>query len=190
VLRRLNVKVAYLDIETNYVGEYTSDDDRFFRDSKNHLITVLGVRLIDNKDDQFVQIFDKDVTKSRLVEILYGTNKIVTYNGRSLPDSIKGRIGFDFPVIAAQLGIVLDKEFEHTDLCPECWRRDLYGGQKKIEQMLGLRRKLPGKDGAWAMEVYRLYVKTGDERHRSELLAYNREDVFMLRELEIKLATL
>ena len=184
------MKVAYLDIETNYVGTYTNDDDRFFRDSKNHLITVLGVRTIDKNDDQFVQLFDKEVTKSRLVNVLRGSNKIVTYNGRSLPDSIKGRIGFDFPVIAAQLEMVLDKEFKHTDLCPECWKRDLYGGQKKIEQKLGLRRKLPGKDGAWAMEAYRLYVKTGDERHRNELLAYNREDVFMLRELEIKLASL
>jgi uncharacterized protein len=186
----VNVKVAYLDIETNYVGAYTSDDDRFFRDSQNHLITVLGVRTIDKDDDQFVQLFDKEVTRPMLDEILHGTKKIVTYNGRSLPDSIKRRVGFDFPVIAAQLGIVLDKEFQHTDLCPECWRRDLYGGQKKIEQKLGLQRKLPGKDGAWAMEAYRLYVKTGDARHRSELLAYNREDIFMLRELEIKLASL
>jgi uncharacterized protein YprB with RNaseH-like and TPR domain len=182
------MRVAYLDIETNYVGQYTSDDDRFFRDSKNHLITVLGVRLIDKNEDRFVQLFDKEVTKPRLVETLGATKKIVTYNGRSLPDRIKGRIGFDFPVISAQLGIVLDKEFEHTDLCPECWRRDLYGGQKKIEQKLGLRRKLPGKDGAWAMEAYREHVKTGNEKYLKELLAYNREDVFMLREIEIKLA--
>jgi len=184
------VRVAYLDIETNYVGNYTSNDDRFFRDSKNHLITVLGVRLIDNNDDEFVQLFDKEVTKGRLVQILDGTKKIVTYNGRSIPDPIKQRIGFDFPVIAAQLGIVLDKEFEHFDLCPECWKRNLYGGQKKVEQKLGLRRKFPDREGAWAMETYRLYMKAGDERLRSELLAYNREDIFMLRELEIKLAAL
>lgn len=184
------MRVAYLDIETNYVGKYASNDDRFFRDSKNHLITVLGVRLLEKDLDEFVQLFDKEVTKARLVQILDGAGKIVTYNGRSIPDPMKGGIGFDFPVIAAQLGIVLDKEFEHTDLCPECWRRDLYGGQKKIEEKLGLRRKLPGKDGAWAMETYRRYVKTGDETYRNELLAYNREDVFMLRELEIKLARL
>ncbi len=184
------MRVAYLDIETNYVGKYTSDDDRFFRDSEKHLITVLGVRLIDKNDDEFVQLFDKQVTKARLVQVLSETKKIVTYNGRSIPDRIKKRIGFDFPVIAAQLGVVLDKEFEHLDLCPECWKRDLYGGQKKVEQTLGLRRKLPDRDGAWAMEEYRRYVKTGDERHRNELLAYNREDVFMLRELEIKLAKL
>lgn len=184
------MKVAYLDIETNYVGNYTSADDRFFRDSKNHLITVLGVRLIDNNDDEFVQLFDTEVTKTRLVEVLGGTKKIVTYNGRSIPDAIKRRVGFDFPVIAAQLGIVLDKEFEHLDLCPECWKKNLYGGQKKVEKILGLRRQFPEREGAWAMEAYRLYMKTGEEKLRSELLAYNQEDIFMLRELEIKLAKL
>jgi hypothetical protein len=139
------MKVAYLDIETNYIGTYTSDDDRFFRDSKNHLITVLGVRTIDKNDDQFVQLFDKEVTKPRLVEILLGTKKIVTYNGRSLPDSIKGRIGFDFPVIAAQMGIVLDEEFKHTDLCPECWKRNLYGGQKKLSKSWDCSGNSPGR---------------------------------------------
>lgn len=184
------MKVAYLDIETNYIGNYTSDDDRFFRDSSKHLITVLGVRLIDKKTDEFVQLFDKEVTKARLLDTLDGTKKIITYNGRSIPDPIKNRVGFDFPVIAAQLGIVLDKNFKHLDLCPECWKHDLYGGQKKVEQKLGLKRTFPERHGAWAMEVYRHYVQTGEEKLRNELLAYNREDVFMLRELEIKLAKL
>ena len=184
------MKVAYLDIETNYVGQFTSNDDRFFRDSQNHLITVLGVRLLDNDGDAFVQLFDKEITKARLVQALEGTKRIVTYNGRSIPDPIKRRVGFDFPVIAAQLGVVLDKEFPHTDLCPECWKRNLYGGQKKVEQQLGLRRQFPDREGAWAMETFRSYMKTGDEKLRSELLAYNREDVYMLRELELKLAKL
>jgi uncharacterized protein YprB with RNaseH-like and TPR domain len=184
------MKVAYLDIETNYVGQFTSNDDRFFRDSKNHLITVLGVRLLDNDSDSFVQFFDKEITKANLAKALEGTQKIVTYNGRSIPDPIKKRVGFDFPVIAAQLGVVLDEEFPHVDLCPECWKRNLYGGLKKVEQHLGLRRQSPEREGAWAMQTYRAYVKTGDEKLRSELLAYNREDVYMLRELELKLAKL
>lgn len=184
------MKAAYLDIETNYVGNYTSNDERFFRDSKNHLITVLGVRLLDKNVDEFVQLFDKEVTKTTLLKVLEGTERLVTYNGRSIPDAIKNRTGFDFPVIAAQLGIVLDKEFKHLDLCPECWKHGLYGGQKKVEQTLGLQRKFPEKHGAWAMEAYRRYLKTGDDRLRDELLAYNREDVFMLRELEISLAKL
>jgi uncharacterized protein YprB with RNaseH-like and TPR domain len=182
------MRVAYLDIETNYVGQFTSSDDRFFRDSKNHLITVLGVRLLDKDSDVFVQFFDKDVTKANLTKALNGAGKIVTYNGRSIPDTLKRRVGFDFPVIAAQLGIVLDKEFPHVDLCPECWKRNLYGGQKKVEQTLGLRRQFPNREGAWAMETFRAYVKTGERKLREELLAYNREDVYMLRELELKLA--
>jgi len=184
------MKVAYLDIETNYVGPFKSDDDRFFRDSRNHLISVLGVRLLDNDSDVFVQLFDKEITKAKLVQTLEGTKRIVTYNGRSIPDPIKQRVGFDFPVIAAQLGIVLDKEYPHLDLCPECWKRNLYGGLKKVEEKLGLRRQFPDREGAWAMETFRAYVKTGDEKLRKELLAYNRADVFMLRELELKLAKL
>ncbi|MGB2676991.1 MAG: ribonuclease H-like domain-containing protein [Candidatus Acidiferrum sp.] len=184
------MKVAYLDIETNYVGQFKSDDDRFFRDSRNHLITVLGVRLLDKDSNVFVQLFDQEVTRANLTKALEGTTKIVTYNGRSIPDPIKQRVGFDFPVIAAQLDIVLDKEYQHLDLCPECWKRNLYGGLKKVEQRLGLWRKFPDREGAWAMETFRTYVKTGDEELRSELLAYNREDVYMLRELELKLAKL
>jgi hypothetical protein len=184
------MRVAYLDIETNYVGKFTSDDDRFFRDSKNHLLTVLGVRLLDNDSDSFVQFFGKEISKAALLQALEGTKKMVTYNGRSTPDPIKNRVGFDFPVIAAQLGIVLDKEFPHVDLCLECWKHNLYGGLKKVERTLGLRRQFPDREGAWAMETFRSYVKTGDERLRSELLAYNREDVYMLRELEIKLQKL
>ncbi len=184
------MRVAYLDIETNYVGNFTASDDRFFRDSKNHLITVLGIRLLDENTDLFVQLFDKEISKSSLMQALEGTKTIVSYNGRSIPDRLKNRVGFDFPVIAAQLGVVLDKEFPHLDLCPECWKHNLYGGLKKVEQRLGIRRQFPEREGAWAMESYRSYMKTGDENLRSQLLAYNREDVFMLRELEIKLKNL
>jgi uncharacterized protein YprB with RNaseH-like and TPR domain len=179
------MKVAYLDIETNYVGEYVEPE--LFRDYKNHLITVLGVRLMDRKDDQFIQLVDKDITKRELVQFLRGVGRIVTYNGRSIPDRLKGRVGFDFPVIAAQLGVVLDRQFNHTDLVPECWERNLYGGQKKVEKILGLERKLPGKDGAWATETWRKYLKARKKKYLDDLLAYNREDVFMLREIEIRL---
>ncbi|HEY4979853.1 MAG TPA: ribonuclease H-like domain-containing protein [Candidatus Acidoferrum sp.] len=184
------MRTAYLDIETNYVGEFNSSEDRFYRDSKNHLLTVLGLRLLDDGSDSFVQLFDKEITKVKLIQSLEGTKKIVTYNGRSIPDAMKKRVGFDFPVIAAQLGIVLDKEFPHVDLCPECWKHNLYGGLKKVEKQLGLKRQFPDREGAWAMEAYRTYLKTGDEKLRIELLTYNREDVYMLRELEIKLQKL
>jgi uncharacterized protein YprB with RNaseH-like and TPR domain len=182
------MNVAYLDIETDYVGAYTPDNDLFFRDYKNHLITVVGVRVVSPETDHFTQLLQNDITRPRLLETLDGVTRLVTYNGRSIPDSVKHRVGFDFPVIDAQLGILLDREFPHTDLVPECWKRNLYGGLKKVEEKLGLQRKLPGKHGAWAMETYRTYVKTGDTKSLEEFLAYNREDVFMLREVELKLA--
>jgi uncharacterized protein YprB with RNaseH-like and TPR domain len=185
---QLTMKLAYLDIETNYVGAFT--DQHLFSDFKNHLITVLGVRVMDEEEDQFFQRVGADITKQDLLQILNGVQRIVTYNGRSIPDRLKSRIGFDFPVIAAQLGVVLDKEFEHTDLVPECWSRNLYGGQKKVEQVLGLQRKLPGKDGAWASDAWRKYLETRKENYLTELLTYNREDVFMLREIELKLQKL
>ncbi|MBZ5669143.1 MAG: ribonuclease H-like domain-containing protein [Acidobacteriia bacterium] len=176
------MKTAYLDIETKYVGKFS--DQRLFRDCKNHVVTVIGVRVLDGANDAFVQLVGKDATKANLMLVLKGVERLVTYNGRSIPDEVKGYTGFDFPVIAAQLGVVLDREFPHVDLCPECWRKGLWGGQKVVEQSLGLRRKLPGKDGKWADETWKKYEATNDERHRNEVLAYNQEDVFMLRRIE------
>ena len=179
------MKVAYLDIETNYVGRQCGQE--LFRDYPNHLITVLGVRVVNGDRDEFTQLIDPNITRMAVEMLLAGVERIVTYNGRSIPDRTKRSVGFDFPVIAAQLGITLDREFEHTDLVPECWSRGLYGGQKKVEQTLGLERKLPGRDGAWAMEVWRKYQETGQRKFLQDLLIYNKEDVFMLREIELKL---
>jgi uncharacterized protein YprB with RNaseH-like and TPR domain len=179
------VRVAYLDIETNYAGGYS--DQQMFEDYANHLITVLGVRILDRESDEFSQLVDANVSRQNVLDVLRGVEKIVTYNGRSIPDNVKGRIGFDFPVIAARIGIVLDREFPHTDLVPECWKRNLYGGQKKIEETFGLTRSLPGKGGAWATETWREYQKTGIRKYLDELLLYNKEDIFMLREIELRI---
>lgn len=184
------MRVGYLDIETNYVGKFRPAGGSFFRDYKNHLISVLGIRLVDGRSESFVQLVGNEVSKAALLSTLRGTHRLVTYNGRSVPDSIRGFVGFDFPVIAAQLGVTLDREFQHTDLVPECWKRGLRGGQKKIEEQLGLSRKLPGKDGAWAMDVWRRYLRTHRKKYLDEILLYNKEDVFMLRELELKIAGL
>ena len=180
------MRTAYLDIETSYVGSFL--DNRLFKDFKNHKITIIGIRIVDGPSDSFIQLVGEDVTRERLLEALDGVEKLVTYNGRSIPDKVKGYIGFDFPVIAAQLGVVLDKLYEHTDLCPLCWKANLWGGLKAVEQTLGLKRQLPGKDGKWADEIWKKYQQTGAGKLLDELLAYNREDVFMLARLEEKLA--
>lgn len=176
------LKTAYLDIETDYVGPFR--DDRLFKDFRNHKITVIGIRIVSESEDRFVQLVGAEVTRESLLNALVGVERIVTYNGRSKPDALKGKIGFDFPVIAAQLGVVLDEMFPHDDLVPLCWRKDLYGGQKKVEQTLGLRRQFPGRDGLWANQTWREYQRTQDPKLLDELLAYNKEDVFMLREIE------
>lgn len=176
------MRTAYLDIETTYVGAFT--DGRLFKDFGNHRITVVGIRGVDAGADNFVQLVGEEVTRAKLLAALTGAHLIVTFNGRSIPDQVKGYVGFDFPVIAAQLGVVLDREFPHRDLCPECWKQGLYGGLKAVEQSLGLQRQLPGKDGKWADLTWKSFEKTRDQRLLDQLLAYNREDVFMLRCLE------
>jgi len=179
------MRLAYLDIETDYVGKYT--DERLFRDYGNHRITVLGVRVVEGQADEFVQLVGAAVSKEELLRILAGVQTLVTYNGRSIPDRIKQKVGFDFPVIAAQFGVVLDREFQHKDLVPECWARNLYGGQKKVRQALGLKRELFCLDDAAATERWREYQRTGAKEQLEQLLLYNKEDVFMLREIELKL---
>jgi uncharacterized protein YprB with RNaseH-like and TPR domain len=169
---------AYLDIETSYGGNFT--DQRLFRDYENHRITVLGIRVLGQDQDAFRQLVGADVSRAALMETLRGAGRLVTYNGRSIRDTVKGHVGFDFPVIAAQLGVVLDKEFAHLDLCPVCWQQGLWGGLKAVERSLGLKRNLPGTDGAWADAAWKEYERTGDEKGLKELLEYNREDVFML----------
>jgi uncharacterized protein YprB with RNaseH-like and TPR domain len=182
------MRVAYIDIETNYVGKLPDTDRRFFEDYKNHLLTVVGIRTVDAEQDQFIQIVGEDITRESVLAGLKDVGRLITYNGRSKPDKIKRRMGFDFPVISAQVGVCLDDEFSHVDLVPLCWSKNLYGGQKVIERTFGLLRKLPGKDGKWAMETWRRYLQSGEKNYLEELLAYNREDVYMLRELELRLS--
>ena len=176
------MKAAYLDIETSYVGRLPFP--RLCDDFKNHKITVIGILVIDGTSDSFYQLVGEDISEKGLMRVLEGVERLVTYNGRSIPDKVKNRVGFDFPVIAAELGIVLDRIFHHVDLVPLCWEHGLYGGQKKVEETLGLKRQLAGKDGAWADATWKKYKASRDVRYLNELLAYNKEDVFMMRRIE------
>jgi uncharacterized protein YprB with RNaseH-like and TPR domain len=142
------MKIAYLDIETNYTRKFT--DQRLFSDHKNHLITVLGMRVLQEDKDSFLQLVRKDVSKVALLSALRETDLIVTYNGRSIPDKMKGYTGFDFPVIAAQLGVVLDEEFRHVDLCPVCWQRGLWGRPKGNRTVAGIEAKTTRREG-WSL---------------------------------------
>jgi len=142
---------AFLDIETSYEGE----------------ITVLGIY---REDGKIVQLVGGEISKSNLLENLGSITTIYTYNGSR----------FDLPIIKDKLGIDLDGYFATCDLMYDCWQRNLYGGLKKVEQMLGIERRLKDVNGWIAMELWDRYEKENNREALEVLLAYNREDIVNL----------
>ena len=175
---------AYIDIETYYVGEAQDP----FRDYKNHEITIVGILIARKRKGKTIKMFHQligpDITKRNILDTLKNCDELVTYNGRSKPDDLKGYIGFDFGVIAAVHGIVLDELFPHIDLAVECWRKKLYGGLKAVEKKLFIERILPHKDGNFAIEMWKKFKETGESVYLELLLAYNKEDVYNLFKLQ------
>jgi len=178
------MKKAFIDIETNYVG----NEREFMDDFDNHLLTIVGFYLVDGDKKEVIQLVGVECTKENILKALSDVDELVTYNGRSKKDHINKYIGFDFPVIRAQTGLLLDERFHHTDLCVVCWERGLYGGLKKIEMKLGIERKPSGiSDGKEAMNMWREYMETGDLEILEKLKAYNREDILSLELIEKRL---
>lgn len=150
---------AYLDIETSYRNE----------------ITVLGVY---REDTGVHQLIGSNITPERILDILQGINVIYTYNGTR----------FDLPIIARNTGIRLSDNFELHDLMYDCWRKNLYGGLKWVERVLGITRALDNMDGHQAMELWERYFWFKDKEALQKLLKYNQEDVVNLFSLREKLA--
>ena len=140
----------YLDIETDWSRQ----------------ITVIGLY----HRRMFRQLVGREVTAGRLHQLLPRAATIYTFNGHC----------FDLPVIKSQLGIDLRSRFPSVDLRYVCKGRGLTGGQKLIEQRLGIARRLPGMDGRDALYLWQQYQDDGDEDALRLLLAYNREDVLNL----------
>ena len=156
---------AYLDIETTGLScEYAG-------------ITVVGMYLVNGADDRLVQLVGMDVTAGNLLESLAGVSKIYTYNGSR----------FDLPFIHGSLDLDLEGLFSHHDLMFDCWRRNLYGGFKAVEQQLGIPRKLQGVSGWDAVRLWWQYLDYGDVDALATLLEYNREDVMNLKALRERL---
>jgi len=149
---------AYLDIETTGLS---------WQDAG---VTVIGIYLVNGVDDRLVQLVGMDVTAVNLLASLAGVNKIYTYNGS----------GFDLPFIHGSLGVDLESLFTHHDLMLNCWRRNLYGGLKVVEQKLGISRQLQGINGLDAVRLWWRYLDSGDLDALATLLEYNREDVMNL----------
>ena len=150
---------AYLDIETTFGGE----------------ISVIGIY---HENGTLIQLVGDEVTGQNLITSLNKTTTIVTYNGSR----------FDLPVIKNRLGTDLKEQFHSSDLMYECWRQNLYGGLKKVEEQLGVTRDSQGIDGWEAMRLWDRYKKNHDLNALKTLLDYNRDDVINLPILEEKLS--
>jgi len=116
---------AYLDIETTGLSWLDAE------------ITVIGVYLVNGNDGKLVQLVGKEVTVDNLLTTIDGISAIYTYNGSR----------FDLPFIHGSLGIDLTDVFHHHDLMYDCWRCNLKGGFKAVEQQLGILRQLKGMNG-------------------------------------------
>jgi len=152
---------AYLDIETTGLFPYLND------------ITVIGIYLVHDKVGRFVQLVGEQVTKGNLLQALKGVDRIYTYNGSR----------FDLPFIQCALDVDLINNFQHHDLMYDCWRNNLYGGLKAVEQQLGIDRRLKDINGYEAVRLWWKYQNERDRHALGTLLEYNKEDVLNLKTL-------
>lgn len=156
---------AYLDIETTGLSCRYAE------------ITVIGIYWANRVDSRLVQLVGKEVTLYNLVGALDGVQTIYTYNGSR----------FDLPFIHGSLGIDLKTIANHHDLMYDCWRCNLRGGFKAVEQQLGIPRQLQGISGWDAVLLWWRYKDYGDQDALSALLQYNKEDVMNLMALRERL---
>jgi len=105
-----------------------------------------------------------------------GVSAIYTYNGSR----------FDLPFIHSSLGIDLADVFHHHDLMHDCWRCNLKGGFKAVEQQLGIPRQLQGITGFDAVLLWWKYKDYDDQDALTTLLEYNKEDVINSKGVEGK----
>ena len=156
---------AYLDIETTGLSRYTDD------------VTVIGIYLVNECEERLIQLIGDDVTDENLADALDGVETIYTYNGSR----------FDLPFIDSRVGVDISASYHHHDLMYDCWRRDLFGGLKAVEQQLGIGRELRGVDGFQAVLLWWRYVNDNDMDALKTLLKYNEEDVKNLKVLRERL---
>ena len=156
---------TYLDIETTGLSWLYAD------------ITVIGIYLVNGNEDRLVQLVGSEVTVDNLLEAVDGVQTIYTYNGSR----------FDLPFIRGFLGIDLETIADHHDLMYDCWRCNLFGGFKTVEQQLGIPRRLQGITGLDAVLLWQRYVEYDDLDALKLLLEYNKEDVMNLKVLRERL---
>ena len=160
---------VYLDIETTGLSPDACS------------ITVVGLFYVNNFHEELVQLVGEQITAQSIVKAVGGVDTIFTYNGQR----------FDLPFIHQCTGIDLVKHCSnHHDLMFDCWGNNLYGGLKKVEVQLGIKRQIEGIGGLEAVLLWQRYQQYDDLKALDTLLKYNAEDVINLRLLREKLALL
>jgi uncharacterized protein YprB with RNaseH-like and TPR domain len=166
---RSNARVkcyGYLDIETTgFSCQYCE-------------LTVVGVALVRAGRPRFGQLYGGQINADSVLGLLEGVDELYTYNGSR----------FDLPFIKGSLGLDLRRQFAHTDLMYNCWRKELKGGLKAVEVRLGIDRHLTDMNGYMAVRLWWDYVNNNDLEALQRLLEYNREDVMNLHVLRERLA--
>ncbi|MHC4617756.1 MAG: ribonuclease H-like domain-containing protein [Planctomycetota bacterium] len=156
---------AYLDIETTGLSRHYAD------------LTVVGLGLESGGKCEVTQLVGDQISARRLIRALGKARILYTYNGSR----------FDLPFIQAHLGLDLKEGIAHKDLMYDCWRQNLYGGLKAVEEKLAIPRKTQGVDGRMAVRLWYEYENYGNKQSLALLLAYNKEDVLNLTLLRRKL---
>jgi uncharacterized protein len=156
---------GYLDIETTGFSWQQCD------------LTVVGVAVVRAGVPRFGQLYGGQVNADGVLALLEGVDELYTYNGSR----------FDLPFIKSRIGLDLLKQFAHTDLMYNCWRKDLKGGLKAVEVRLGIARRLTDMNGFMAVRLWWNYVNDNDTEALQKLLEYNREDVLNLHVLRERL---
>ena len=146
---------AYLDIETCAGGQ----------------VTVVGIY---REDRGFRQLVGGEITDVAVWQALEGVDTLCTYNGDR----------FDLPILERQTRLDLRSRFRSLDLLRECRRVGLKGGLKRMEERFGIARGTRGMKGWDALHLWARYETAGDQEALTLLLAYNREDVMNLVQLE------
>lgn len=159
-----SLKKAYLDIET--------DDEM--------IPTVVGIYL--SHTDEFKQFIRPNINADELYRVFEKVDAVVTYNGEK----------FDLEVLRKKIGLKLPEHIESIDLMFLCWDSGLYGGLKKVEKKLGIKREedVESFSGLDAIRLWYEYDCQGSKPSLRLLSLYNREDVMNLIALENRLRIL
>lgn len=148
----------YLDIETTGLNKH------------RHSITIVGAY---NGEKLIQLIKGADLCEEEVCSLLEQATTLVTFNGKR----------FDIPFLQAKYPGLCLEDVQHIDLMYLGWRLGWKGGQKAIEQRLGLCRNSGICNGYQAVQLWHAY-KQGDKTALIQLLEYNKEDVINLQIIE------